>query len=176
VKDLLEVIVKDPRQLELLVAEHNKGISAKNEGQLAIVHALQARRRATEEERDRLVAAIALVTGAAKILVAEVEKRESEAEALVSRIAEAEALVQPLLVPRSSTVYDYTTGSARLFTGDHPRDREFLGRVIENMLVYADGSLVATFREASLFEPIRGARLSMDQTSRSGELAPAQRH
>jgi site-specific DNA recombinase len=173
VKDLLEVIVKDPRQLELLVADHNRRISTTNEGQLTVVHTLQARERAAAEERDRLVSAIAMGTGAARALVAEVEKRESELSALAARIAEAEALVQPLLRPRAGSVADYKSGSATLFTGDFTRDRDLLERVLDGVLVYADGSLVARFREASLFEPMRFAHLSLDPKRKNGALPVA---
>jgi hypothetical protein len=105
------------------------------------------------------VQAIALGTGAAKILVAEVEKRVAEIEEITGRIASAEAALQPLLFPRPAAIADYLSGNASLFEEDYARNRQLLDRVINHILVLADGSIVVQFREASLFEPVRFCRL-----------------
>ena len=81
------------------MAEHNKRVSTANEAQFAVVPALETRKKALEAERDRLVHAIALGTGAAKVLVAEVDKRVAEIEEISGGITSAEAGLQPLLHP-----------------------------------------------------------------------------
>jgi hypothetical protein len=82
--------VKDPKRLAALVVEHNNRVGAANEGQLATVRVLQARRDSLEEERGRLVSAIAVGKGVARTLVRELEKREKELEEITGRIAEGQ--------------------------------------------------------------------------------------
>jgi site-specific DNA recombinase len=166
VRHLLDVVAKDPEQLKQLVAQHNKSISSANEGQLASVRALEARRREAENEQERLVAAVALGTGAAEILVREVERRASEIAELDKKIEEAEALVQPLLLPHPAAVRDYVTGSASLFHGDVSEDQEFLRGIIEGIYIYTDGAIVVRFKEASLFEPVKECRINENARDR----------
>ena len=154
VRRVLDVVVKDPRKLEELVAEHNRRVSNANEAQLGIVRSLQARHQKLAEERDRFVEAIGFGSGSTKILVAEVEKRVQEIEALAARIVEAETLVAPLLFPRLAAAQDYIAGSASLFAGDLARDKQFLTRVLEGISVHADATITLRFREASLFGPV----------------------
>jgi site-specific DNA recombinase len=73
-KALLEVIVKDPKQLQILVAEHNRRISSTNEEQLAVVRTLEGPQRTRAEEVERLVGAVAAGQGKAKALVDAIEK------------------------------------------------------------------------------------------------------
>jgi hypothetical protein len=164
---MIDVVVKDPKQLEVLVAEHNRRISSA--GQLATSRTLEVRRRAAEEERERLVAAIALGKGTSRKLVAEVEKREQEIEELRSRIEEAEASVQPLLLPRRVAVTDCISGSTSRFTGGFNHDRQLVERRIDTILVDPERSLVVQFREASLFEPLRFGRLPRLEPKAQGE-------
>ena len=168
---VLDVVVKDPKKLGDLVAEHNRRISNTNEGQLAVVRSLQSRRAKLTEERDRFVEAIGHGAGAVKILVAEIEKREKEMEELQGRIAEAEALVTPLLIPRAAAVKDYVAGSASLFENDSARDKEFLERVLEGIFVYADGTITLRFRESSLFAPVTSFGLQGDEQGSDATLA-----
>ncbi len=165
---MMDAVIKEPKRLQALVAEHNQRISSANESQLGVVRALEARKQAATEERDRLVKAIALGTGAAEVLVAELEKRVQELQELERSIAEAESRVQPLLLPRPLAVQDYVSGTASVFEGDFGRDRKFLETVIDGILVYANGAIVLQFQEASLFEPVRSYRLTRD----GGEAPP----
>jgi len=158
IREMLDVVIKDPARLQELVAEHNKRISTANEAQLVVVRSLETRKKALEEERDRLIQAIALGTGAAKILVAEVDKRVVEIEEISGRITSSEAALQPLLIPRPAALADYLSGNASLFKEDYAQSRQFVERVIDHVLVLADGSIVVQFREASLFEPVRFCR------------------
>ena len=171
-KDLLEVMVKDPKQLQVLVAEHNRRISSTNEQQLAVVRTLEARQSVLKEEVQRLVAAVAAGQGAAKALVSAIEKKEQELEGLTKKIADASLLVQPLLLPRQAAATDYLTGSASLFTGDFTHDRKFLEHVVDKILVYESGALVVQFRQESLFQPVRFATL--DEPSKA-DLAKTRR-
>jgi hypothetical protein len=82
-----------------------------------VVRALEPRRRGIEEQRDRLVDTIKLGTGAAELLVAELEKCAAEIEQLRERAAAAETLVQPLLFQKPAAMADDTTGSTSLFAG-----------------------------------------------------------
>ncbi len=172
VKELLEVIVKDPKRLAALVVEHNSRIGDANEGQLSTVRALQARKQTLETERGRLVGAIVAGTGPAKTLAAEVEKRDAELEEVTARIADAEARMLPVLVPSIVRVTDFMTGNAPLFNGDFDADRKFLEHVVDKVLVYESGAIVVQFRHAGLFEPIGFA--TFGQTS-PGDLAAKRR-
>ncbi len=106
-----------------------------------------------------------------KILVSEIEKREKELEELQGRIAEAEALVTPLLIPRAAAVKDYIAGSASLFENDSARDKEFLERVLEGIFVYADGTITLRFRESSLFAPVTSFGLQGEEQGSDATLA-----
>ena len=172
-KQMLEVVVKDPKRLAGLVKEHNSRVGAANTDQLATVRVLQARKSTLEEERDRLASAIALGKGAPKTLVTELQKREQELEEVSARIAEGEARVLPVLVPSIARVRDFVTGAAKLFTGDFDSDRKLLVETISGVLVYPNGSLVVQFQEASLFEPMRFAQLPNAPKGRDRDLAKA---
>ena len=172
-KQMLEVVVKDPKRLAGLVKEHNNRVGAANKDQLATVRVLQARRNALEEERGRLVSAIALGKGVAKTLVGELEKREKELEEISARIAEGEGRVLPVLVPSIARLKDFVTGAAKLFTGDFDSDRKLLVETISGILVYPNGSLVVQFQEASLFEPMRFAQLPNTVNGQERDIARA---
>jgi hypothetical protein len=159
VRQTLDVVIKDDKQLKALVHEHNQRVTNANQGQLAVVRALEARRQVLEQQRGHLIEAIKFGTGAAKLLVGELDKCVHEMTDLAKKITEAEALVQPLLLPRAATVANYKTGTASIFTGDYATDRHFLEKVIEAIVVYADGSLLLQFKESSLFQPVKFARL-----------------
>lgn len=88
-------------------------VGAANEGPLATVRVLQSRGNALEEERGRLVSAIAMGKGAAKTLVHELEKREKELEDARARIADAEERVLPVLVPSIARVKDLSPAMPR---------------------------------------------------------------
>ncbi len=64
------------------------------------------------------------------ILVAEIEKREQDLQEVAGHILEAEARVQPLLLPKPAAVEDYLVGSATLFDGEFQRERELLEQVV----------------------------------------------
>ncbi len=121
-----------------------------------------------KEELERLVAAVAAGKGTVKVLVAAIERKESELEELDVKIAETAALVQPLLFPKASSIKDYVVGSASLFTGDFTRDRQFIERVVDRVLVYESGAIVVQFKSESLFQPIKSARL-MTEKATSGQ-------
>ncbi len=159
IKELLEVMVKDPKQLRVLVAEHNRRVSSTNEQQLAVVRTLEARQATLTEEVERLVTAVAAGKGAPRALVDAIEKKEKELQELTRKIAESSALVRPLMLPKREVVADYVAGGASLFTGDFVRDRKFLEHVIDKVLVYESGALVVQFRQESLFQPVRFATL-----------------
>lgn len=165
VRDVLDVVVKDPKKLAALVADHNRRISDANAGQFAVVRALTARQAKLVEERDRFVEAIGIGTGATKVLVAQIEKREKEIEELAKRISEAEVLVQPLLLPRPAAVHDYIAGPASLFENDLAHDKEFLSRVLEGIFVHADGTISLRFQGASLFAPVVSCRLDAEASA-----------
>jgi len=74
-------------------------------------------------------------------------------------IADAEALVHPLLAPRHGGAEDFRSGDARLFSGQMEDDRALLDPCVESIAVHADGTLVLQFKEAGLFEPLRYAPL-----------------
>jgi hypothetical protein len=93
---------------------------------------------------------------------------------LAKKITEAEALVQPLLLPRAATVANYKTGNASIFTGDYTTDRHFLEKVVEAIVVYSDGSLLLQFKESSLFQPVKFARLQ-NKPPRGEDLAAQRR-
>ncbi len=154
VRDVLNVVVKDPKKLAGLVAEHNRRISTANAAQLAVVRSLEAQSQKLAAERDRLVEAISYGTGAVKVLVGEVEKREKDIQELTTRIREAETLVQPLLIPRPPAVEDYLVGPASLFDDDFTRNKQLMERVLEGIFVHADGTISLRFRESSLFAPV----------------------
>jgi hypothetical protein len=79
-------------------------------------------------------------------------------EALLTGL-EAEAHIQPLLMPRAPAVADYLTGNASLFQDDMARDRAPLEQVLDCILVYASGAIVVNFKEATLFDPVNTYRL-----------------
>jgi hypothetical protein len=159
VTEMLDVVVKSPKQLEALVAEHNKKISSANEVQLASVRALEIRQRDLDAQKARLIDAIKQGIGAVSILVGELDKCAQELDGIAKRIESLRVLVQPLLIPRRHAVTDYISGSASLFTGDVTEDRATLEKVLEGVWVYADGSLLVQFRRESLFHPVRHVHL-----------------
>jgi len=94
------------------------------------------------------------------ILVAEIEKREQDLQEVAGHILEAEARVQPLLLPKPAAVEDYLVGSATLFDGEFQRERELLEQVLDGIYIYADGDIVVQFKEAGLFEPVSSFTIS----------------
>ena len=158
-KELLEVVMKDPTELKRLVSDHNRRIATTNEAQLVTVRALQAQQSALTLEIERFLTAIALGKGAAELLVNELEKRQRKLTEVATRIADAEALVHPLLAPRLGGAEDFRSGDARLFSGQMQEDRALLDPCVESIAVYGDGTLVLKFKEAGLFEPLRYAPL-----------------
>jgi hypothetical protein len=126
---------------------------------MAVVRTLEGRQATLTDEVERLVAAVAAGKGAPKALVEAIDKKETELQELTRKIAEASALVQPLLLPKQTAVADYVAGSASLFTGDFAHDRKFLEHAVDKVLVYESGALVVRFKQESLFEPVRFATL-----------------
>ncbi len=86
-------------------------------------------------ERDRFIEAIAYGTGVTRVLVSGVEKREKDIEELTRRMFEAQALVQPLLIPRAPAVEDYITGPVSMFEDDFAQNKQFVDKVLEGILV-----------------------------------------
>ncbi|MFI5299617.1 MAG: hypothetical protein ACHREM_16135 [Polyangiales bacterium] len=172
---LLDVVVKDPKKLEELVATHYRSVSDANEAQHSVVVALQAKRKRLTEVRDRFVEAIGIGGGVVKTLVAQIAARETEIEELAARIVEAEALIAPLLLPRPSAVAEYVTGGASVFGGDPARDKRFVEQVLEGITVYADGTITVRFRESSLFAPVRAIDLGSPATGSNGPSVEAVR-
>ncbi len=54
VTNLLEVIIKDPKQLDMLIAGHNRRIDVTNESRMGTVHALEAKEASVTREVERL--------------------------------------------------------------------------------------------------------------------------
>lgn len=162
VRDVLDAIAKDPDRLKVLVAEHNRRIAQTNEGQLSVINGLRARKAEVEKERDRFVDAIGRGKGTVDALLKALSDRQAEMADLDRRIEEAEALVQPLLLPRPRAIQDFVSGRVSVFAGDFTLDKEFLSRVLDAILVYPDGAVVVRFAEDSLFAPMAAAELRGD--------------
>jgi hypothetical protein len=170
VREALDAIVKDPARLKELVAEHNRKLDEKNDQQRAVVRGLEADRDRIAQEAARLVDAIAQGTGAAAMIVAKVQRHEQKLVELEARISDAEALIQPLLVPTTATkLADYVTGSATIFLDEYARNRALVERVLDKILVYASGEIVLVFRPDSLFAPVMTATVTAVSKSASRE-------
>ncbi|MDD9971737.1 MAG: recombinase family protein [Myxococcales bacterium] len=163
VRYVLDAIAKDPKELEVLVAEHNQRVNNLNEEQRSTVQALEHRKKEVEAGRRRLVEAVKAGGQDIGILVAELKQSEAEVAKLHGQIAAAEAEIQPLLLPNVKTVDDFVVGRDSIFDGDDAHDREFLNRVIEGIFVYQDGTVVMRFKEDSLFAPVRGYEFHPDR-------------
>ncbi len=159
VRHIIDAVTKDPKQLEVLVRDHNQRITQANQSQMGVVQSLRTRKERVTEELARLTEAIALGGGAPKTLLTAIQEREQELEEVGTKIVEAEANVQPLLMPRAPAVEDYLTGSASLFEDDMARNRALLEQVLDCILVYASGAIVVKIKESTLFEPVNTYRL-----------------
>jgi hypothetical protein len=126
---------------------------------MAVVRSLKAQWERLNGEVQRLTEAIAHGAGSPKALVDAIREREAELEQLASRIAEAECNIQPLLMPRAPAVEEYLVGSASLFQDDFARDRALMERVLDSILVYANGAIVVHFKQATLFKPVNSFRV-----------------
>lgn len=158
VKALLDTIAKNPDRLRDLVAEHNKRIVGANASQLAAVHEMESRITKLRGECAHLGAAIAEGHGSttlATMLVA----REKEIGELEGKARDARDLLAPLLLPSQRAVHDFVTGHASFFDAEWLYQREFIERVVERIVVYADGSIVVRFAADSLFAPVADVEL-----------------
>jgi hypothetical protein len=62
-------------------------------------------------------------------------------------------------MPRAPAVEEYLVGSASLFQDDFARDRALVERVLDSILVYANGAIVVHFKPATLFKPVNTFRV-----------------
>lgn len=74
VRRVLDVLAKDPAQLDALVKQHNDHVAGANKAQLAAVERLRETARTRQAERDNLIAAIKHGKGIAARLTKEAER------------------------------------------------------------------------------------------------------
>jgi len=139
-------VAKDPLKLKVLVDEHNRRTSEANVVNRDQVGALVARHKKVPAECENLLEAIA-TSPKAKLatLTQAIEAREKELERLEGQIHDAQALVEPLLMPKLATVAGHLAGRASIFTGDLVADRAVLARFMERIVVDASGEIVLHF-------------------------------
>lgn len=124
---------------------------------------LEAERARVAQEAARLVEAIAQGSGSSSLIVEQIKRHEARLVELDARIADAAALIQPLLVPSAASKFaDYVLGSASIFRDDHARDRALVERVLDRILIYPAGEIVLVFHRDSLFAPVVSATMKGD--------------
>jgi hypothetical protein len=106
--------------------------------------------------------AIAQGKGSSEMIVEKIRHHEKTLVELDTRIANANALIEPLVVPAAaSKLADYVTGSASIFReDDHARNRTLVERVLDKILVYPSGEVVLVFHRDSLFAPVVSATMT----------------
>ncbi len=149
VKVFVDTLVKDPAHLAKLVEQKNASVEVDNQAGRARLEGLDREKKGLETKLRNLDKL--LETEDAD--VADIGKRTREARERLKAIeierADAQrSMAQPI---RVADVIAYREGSASLFSGEMVADRELLHALVEQIRVYPDDNLVATFRVDGLF-------------------------
>jgi len=148
VLQVLEASKKDPSRLAALVEEHNRSIAAVNQREGARVQALRAKRRDVAGALDSLAKAVEMADDI-PALVGLMKTRQAELDALDRQIADGQAELKPLLVPRRTE--EFVEGDAQLID-DEVAARRRVTEDVRKIVVYPDGAIVLHFAPESLFE------------------------
>ncbi len=154
VKDTLDAIIKDPQQLQDLVADHNRNVTRLNQSQLGLIDGLEMQLTALLKKQSNFADAIGDGAKIPQILASRLQEVEEEIVAVKNRIGDSQAEIKPLMAAQLRTPEDYTTGTTSIFSNDLERDRQFLETVLDSITIGVDGSVVINFQEENLFTPL----------------------